>query len=684
MSNDSDYRVAEKAFGVVSGFFWHNQYRALCDYLEEIGIDVIDSIVEGVADPLGHDQYLWMKVIATLQQKDQQEESKDILKHTGLQKAVDHLHAIAASDPKQFLHTAQLVQAEVERVSQNPNAPATYYLAAETAKENGELSVYALAQELQGVYWKSKGRMEYAHLHFANAVQGYLKLGNDDKVQLMESIHGHSLSFRRRAMNDSSLDDLSSTPSWRSSSLESSDLTDASTKASRRGSNALDNISYLKVANAIAEEIDLSALMLQIIRVVLENVGAEQGFLLLKQNNHYQLHAQAEASSDGIHVMEVVETEAGSPPVLLPKDIINYCAQTKKPVLLDNAQEDSRFVGDDYLKKQKVKSLICFPIIHKDNARAIFVLVNNAVSSVFTQQHIQFMTTLAPQFAVSIENAILYQQLMQLNNDLENTIGHRTEELKAANEELQAFSSSVSHDLKAPLRAISGLSLALKEDCAGELPEEGMDYIQHVCDASERMGHIIDGLLMLSQSTQSTLQWAEVDLSVLVNEKVRWLRNLEPDRNVVTEVQSGCVTHGDVQLLHQVMDNLLSNAWKYSHKKNQAYIEFGQQKTERNSNTFFVRDNGAGFDAANSDELFKPFRRFHTVSEFEGTGIGLATVSRIIKRHGGDIWVNSQVGKGATFYFSLSQTEPNKDDVRKGNVNSNANNQETMNQCKPS
>ena len=106
-------------------------------------------------------------------------------------------------------------------------------------------------------------------------------------------------------------------------------------------------------------------------------------------------------------------------------------------MLLDDAQEDSRFVGDDYLKKQKVKSLICFPIIHKDNARAIFVLVNNAVSSVFTQQHIQFMTTLAPQFAVSIENALLYQQLMQLNNDLENTIGHRTEELKAANEELQ-------------------------------------------------------------------------------------------------------------------------------------------------------------------------------------------------------------------------------------------------------
>ena len=666
-------------------FFCHNQYRALCDYREEVGTDVIDSVMEGLADPFGRDQYQWMKMIATLQsfspdvleKQGAEEELVSTLKHFGLQKAFDHLTAIAASNPKQFLPCEQLAQAELERVAQKSSAPATYYLAAETAKANGELGVYALAQELQGVYWKNKGRMEYAHLHFANAVQGYSKWGNDDKVQLMESIHGHSLSFRRRATNDSSLDDLSNTSSWQSSSMTSSELTSTTSKSTRRGSNALDNISYLKVANAIAEEIDLNALMLQIIRVVLENVGAEQGFLLLKQNNHYQLHAQAETSSDGIHVTEVQETESDSPPVLLPKDIINYCAQTKKPVLLDDAQEDSRFVGDDYLKKQKVKSLICFPIIHKDNARAIFVLVNNAVSSVFTQQHIQFMTTLAPQFAVSIENALLYQQLMQLNNDLENTIGHRTEELKAANEELQAFSSSVSHDLKAPLRAISGLSLALKEDCADELPEEGMDYIQHVCDASERMGHIIDGLLMLSQSTQSALQWDEVDLSALANEKVRWLRNLEPNRTVIIEIQDQCITHGDVQLLHQVMDNLLSNAWKYSHKNPQAHIEVGQQKTERNANTFFVRDNGAGFDAANAGDLFKPFRRFHAASEFEGTGIGLATVSRIIKRHGGEIWVNSEAGKGATFYFTLSQAEPNE-------IDSNANNQDGENQSKHS
>ncbi len=671
MSKNAETLTAEIAFDTVSGFFWHNQYHALCDYREEIGSDVIDSVLEGLADPFGRDQYQWMTLIATLQV-----DPKAVFSHTGLQKKLDHLTAIAVSNPKQFSPCEQLVQAELERVAQKPNAPATYYLAAETAKANGELGVYALAQELQGVYWKSKGRMEYAHLHFANAVQGYSKYGNDDKVQLMESIHGHSLSFRQGGTNDSSLDNLSMTPS---------ELTSTSTKSTRRGSNALDNISYLKVANAIAEEIDLSALMLQIIRVVLENVGAEQGFLLLKQNNDYQLHAQAETSSDGIHVTEVQETESDSPPVLLPKDIINYCAQTKKPVLLDDAQEDSRFVGDDYFKNQKVKSLICFPIIHKDNARAIFVLVNNAVSSVFTQQHIQFMTTLAPQFSVSIENAILYQQLTQLNNDLEHTIGHRTEELKAANEELQAFSSSVSHDLKAPLRAISGLSLALKEDCADELPEEGMDYIQHVCDASERMGHIIDGLLMLSQSTQSSLQWDEVDLSELVNEKVRWLRNLEPNRIVVINIQENCITHGDVQLLHQVIDNLLSNAWKYSHKNPQAQIEFGQQKTERNPNTYFVRDNGAGFDAANAGDLFKPFRRFHTASEFEGTGIGLATVSRIIKRHGGEIWVKSEAGKGATFYFTLSQADDNALDpntLALNTLTSNANHRDGENQSK--
>ncbi|MBV1919827.1 MAG: GHKL domain-containing protein, partial [Pseudomonadales bacterium] len=206
-----------------------------------------------------------------------------------------------------------------------------------------------------------------------------------------------------------------------------------------------------------------------------------------------------------------------------------------------------------------------------------------------------------------------------------------------------------------------------------------------VCDASERMGHIIDGLLMLSQSTQSSLQWDEVDLSELVNEKVRWLRNLEPNRTVVIEIQKNCITHGDVQLLHQVIDNLLSNAWKYSHKNPQAQIEFGQQETERNPNTYFVRDNGAGFDAENASDLFKPFRRFHTASDFEGTGIGLATVSRIVKRHGGEIWVNSEAGKGAIFYFTLSQADDHALDpntLDPNTLTSNANNQDGENQSK--
>ena len=219
---------------------------------------------------------------------------------------------------------------------------------------------------------------------------------------------------------------------------------------------------------------------------------------------------------------------------------------------------------------------------------------------------------------------------------------------------MEAFTASVTHDLKAPLRAISGFTTALEEDYLDRLSADGRNYVNLLVEASDTMEHIIDGLLMLSRYTQSTLLWEEVNVSTLIEDKLRWLRTMEPDHSIRDFIQHGLTANGDLRLIRQIVDNLIANAWKYSHKVEKPEIHFGMTATDKSPHTFYVRDNGAGFNAENAEELFAPFRRFHPAGEFEGTGIGLATVYRIVRRHGGSVWVSSEVGKGAIFYFTLN------------------------------
>lgn len=229
-------------------------------------------------------------------------------------------------------------------------------------------------------------------------------------------------------------------------------------------------------------------------------------------------------------------------------------------------------------------------------------------------------------------------------------------QLEASNKELDAFCYSVSHDLKGPLRALEGFSKALAEDHGDSLDEDGKKLLDRVRKAGERMFGLIDGLLELSRLTDGELRLEEVNLSELVVNITDDLKELNPDRgsNTTISVQPDLYGQGDLRLLRVVLTNLLENAWKYSGKTPHAYIEFGQ--TERDGvQTYFVSDNGAGFDMAYASKLFEPFGRLHTTEEFEGTGIGLATVAKIVHRHGGTIAAEGVVGKGATFYFTLGK-----------------------------
>lgn len=243
-------------------------------------------------------------------------------------------------------------------------------------------------------------------------------------------------------------------------------------------------------------------------------------------------------------------------------------------------------------------------------------------------------------------------EIHQLNAQLEQRVMERTAQLTAANKELETFSYSVSHDLRAPLRSIDGFSRALLEDYSDKLDKRGQNYLQRVLAATQRMGQLIDDLLNLSKVTRSQMRCEPVALSALAQLIATELQNTQPQRQVEFVIAPELVATGDVRLLRIVLENLLGNAWKFTGKKTRARIEFGLTEHE-DTVAYFVRDDGSGFDMTYVDKLFGAFQRLHAMTEFEGTGVGLATVQRIIHRHGGHVWAEGAIEQGATFYFTL-------------------------------
>lgn len=244
------------------------------------------------------------------------------------------------------------------------------------------------------------------------------------------------------------------------------------------------------------------------------------------------------------------------------------------------------------------------------------------------------------------------KELELLNRQLEEKVEERTRQLKIVNNELEAFSYSVSHDLRAPLRSIDGFSQAILEGYSDKLDETGIDYLNRVRKASQKLSHLIDQFLNLAKVTRTELHSTQVDLSSIVHSIMHTLKSGSTSRNVDLSIEVDLVDFADPSQIKIVLQNLLENSWKYTSKSEVPSICFGSSEKD-GKRVYFVKDNGAGFNMKYSNKLFMPFQRLHHENDYPGTGIGLATVKRIIDRHNGEIWAEGEPGKGATFHFTL-------------------------------
>jgi PAS domain S-box-containing protein len=291
------------------------------------------------------------------------------------------------------------------------------------------------------------------------------------------------------------------------------------------------------------------------------------------------------------------------------------------------------------------------PVFSEGRIVAVVGFANRPVD--YNESDINQMTLLMDWVWKIVERKQAEEEIKKLNQELESRVTERTALLKASNKELEAFAYSVSHDLRAPLRGIDGFSLALLEDYADKLDAEGKDYLTRVRAGAVKMGQLIDAMLNLSRLTRGELKTGMVDLSALANIAAEELRKSEPGRRVMFDIAAGVTVMGDPVMLRAAIDNLFANAWKFTGKRAEARIEFGLTQVDGKT-AYFVRDNGSGFDMAYANKLFTAFQRLHGTTDFPGLGIGLATVQRIIRRHGGSVWAEGEVGKGAIFYFTLS------------------------------
>ena len=605
---------------------------------------------------LSVDHTIYYGLLLLSQASGQGLESPEILTY-----CLAQMKKLAQFCPANFEHKYQLLLAEQGRSQNDSMEQVTehYKKAIESAKENGFLQYQALGNELLGLYWQSKGLESAATAYLEQAVYLYKRWGCEARIVYLKKHYGCLLKFDEARDGTSESSAVSLTQSGDDSHSS------PSSHAQSEDKSGLDFDSVMKSSQLISSELKLKQLALKVMQVITESAGAQTAALVLNTQNGPCVEARVSSLPDSSESLgltmspQLTGSQALDKCSDLPLSVISYVLRTDKIVNLDDIQGSKEFRNDPYLKVQPPESILCVPVDYRDNLIGVLYLENRLTTKAFTESRLNVIKMLLSQTAISIENARLFEEINTLNQRLEEKVEERTQQLsesntalQIANEELKSFSYSVSHDLRSPLRSIRGFSQILLDEYSDKLDDMGASLLQRIMAGSSKMAELINGLLELSRVQSQDIDLKQVNLSKIAQEISNELNESQVDRPVKFICAEDMEVQGDARMLYSAMENLLNNAWKYSSKVMLPCVEFGFIKQQGRS-VYFIKDNGAGFDMAHAHNLFGTFQRLHSENEFSGTGIGLATVKRIINKHKGEIWAEAEEGKGAIFYFTL-------------------------------
>jgi PAS domain S-box-containing protein len=392
-----------------------------------------------------------------------------------------------------------------------------------------------------------------------------------------------------------------------------------------------------QIAHALIAQDNLPKLLVAIVDNMVKSLSADDGLLITfdierKKVKQFVRYRSGLESTEDVSYEELWNGLSGwamreLEPALSPKGTLDQ-RESDKARQIRTADERG--------------SIIVVPLHYRRKVIGTLTALNRIDQPDFTEDDVALMTAIANQASIAIENASLFDRLQQ-----------HAQKLEITNKELESFAYSISHDLRAPLRSIVGFSQIIFEDHADSMDQQSMKHIERVIASAKHMDELIDSLLTFSRLIQAPIHQTDLNLSAMVSQILEDLVQRDPGRTIDLQITAGITAHADRHLIYSALSNLLENAWKYTANTDHAAIEFGVQEGD-NEIIYFIRDNGAGFDMEYSERLFTPFQRLHNNNEFPGHGVGLATVQRIIRRHGGEIWAKSQPNQGATFYFTLA------------------------------
>ena len=563
------------------------------------------------------------------------------------------LSKLAATCPENFSHKYHLLMAEKYRYcNANPLETVSFYQRTiKSANENGFIQYAGLACELFAEYWLDQDSEYLAEPLIQKALTLYRIWGCTARINYLLNRYGALIQSIEIFFNKKSYQ--ANTPSSKST-------------------QSLDMASVMKSAQAISKELNLQQLSTKVLEVIMECAGASSAALIMNLDDTFRVRASAvENKSIQVHKNpESLETTS-----IVPISLIRYVLQSRESINIGDTSSEHSFANDDYMLKHRPSSILAIPVSYRDKLIGALYLENRINKNAFTPDRLDIIKLLLAQVAISFENAQLFDQVKQLNENLELKVEKRTKDLnkaiydlEQANIELNAFSYSVSHDLRAPLRHMRGFSQMIIEDHSHELTSDTQQLLKRIVKSSNKMNDLIDGLLMLARIHRKEAHLQIIDLSSMIQAIFSEMKERFPNQDVELSLVEDCRVFADERILYSAMENLVNNAWKYSSKKELSKIEFGILKSEspipsgvgdspinipESHSVFYIKDNGDGFDINQAQNLFGSFQRLHTEKQFEGTGIGLATVKRAINKLGGKIWAVAAKGQGATFYFTL-------------------------------